>query len=93
MQNGKKIIWAFFWGSFFLLQVVKSYELVDRLWILVAYYAFGINIVNFFLGGVMRTTGEDMSGNSNFFRRLFALALSVIGFSFLIGKYAFGNMQ
>jgi hypothetical protein len=89
MKNKNWIPWAFLWGSFLLLQLIKPYEFIDRIWVLAAYCLFGINIVNFFTGGTMRYTGDNLDGNSNVFRRLLRLAVSVVGFIVVIKLHVF----
>ena len=83
------IVWAIFWGSFLVLQLIKPHDLIDRVWILAAYCVCGVNIVNFFIGGTMRYTGNILEGDANFFRRLFRFIVSVAGFAVVIKLHVF----
>jgi hypothetical protein len=89
VKNKTTIAWAFLWGSFVLLQLIKPYEITDRIWILVAYCLCGVNIVNFFTGGTMRYTGDNLDGDANILRRLFRLVVSVAGFIVVIKLHVF----
>ncbi len=87
MESKNWIIWFVFWCCFALLQLAKPYETSDRLWIFAAFYIFGANIVNFFLSGPMKYTGDTLDSESNFFHRLLRLAVSVFGFILVIKNH------